>query len=319
METIDRYRVVYQMLEDEESRFTWLNRLNYLISDDIKFINEIVDRYLPGLPQLGSRTAEDILSEMPKDKSFVLFGAGMRGVEVLPFFQNDNRFIGFCSSTKEKQKNGFKGYPVISPEELFLRRDLSVVVSASSSVGTEEEILEMLKNENYPTGQIFTLTGMQIGYNEQYFGPDFITYEDEEVFVDAGSFNLRTAVNLRKYCKKVKKVYAFEPDPENYDICLRNKEKYHFYEADILPFGTWDKKETLHFKAGNLAVSFVDEDGDTSIDVTTIDEIAVPGDPVTFIKMDIEGSELESLKGAKQLSSVISLNLQSVFITSRKI
>lgn len=119
MNVLNNMQKVYKILSDEESRFTWLNRMNYLITDDSKYLDAIVEVYLPGLPKLGSRSAEDILFEIPRDRSFVLFGAACTGMEVLPYFQKDTRFFGFCSSTKEKQKNGFCGWPVMSPEELM--------------------------------------------------------------------------------------------------------------------------------------------------------------------------------------------------------
>lgn len=300
MEIIEKYQKVYQMLEDDESKFTWINRLNYLISGDMRFMQRIIDTYLPELPLYGSRTLDDILAMIPEGRKFILFGAGQQGKAILPHVAGDKRFYGFCSSTAEKQKEGFCGYPVINPEKLVADPEFSVIISASVP-DTITEILQILRDGNYPEDQIFTLDGAACSYTDQYFGPDFITYEDEEVFVDAGCYNLRTAVSLREHCKKVKKVYGFEPDMGNYESCLRNKIKYHFPEAQIYRLGTWSKQAVLHFDSGSLGSSCINDDGQECIDVTTIDETIDKDDRVTFIKMDVEGSELESLKGAKQV------------------
>ena len=294
--SMQNFRNVYQNLEDEESRFTYLSRLNYLISGDMKYINDIVKTYLPELPQWGSKTRNQFINELPEHRQIVLFGAGCKGKEVLPLFREDKRLLGFCSSTKERQQKGFQGYPVISPEELLSRRDLTVVISSSDA---RQEILQILYNGGYPKEQVFTLDGLMTSYNDQYFGPDFIRYEPEEVFVDAGCCNLRSCLALREHCKRVKKVYAFEPDPENYQVCLRNREKYKFPEVELLPCGVWSERTTLHFSAGNAASSCISEEGDSCIRVMPIDEAVDPNERVTFIKMDIEGSELEALKGAK--------------------
>ena len=300
METIENYQKVYQMLEDEESKFTWLNRLNYLISNDVQFMQNIVDRYLPEIVAQVRKTLEDLLFRMSPDRNFVLFGAGNIGTAILHFVKNDKRFQGFCSNTKKKQISGYCGYPVICPEELTSNRNLNVIVSTIDPESIEE-ILQILQDRNFPQNQIFML-GDNFGLDSgQYFGPAFITYEDKEVFVDAGSYDLLTAVHLRDHCKKVNKVYAFEPDPQNYKNCIHNKDKYLFPESQILPYGTWSEKNSLRFNAGNSTKCSVSDDGLDHINVTTIDETVDENDRVTFIKMDVEGAELESLKGAKQI------------------
>ncbi len=48
------------------------------------------------------------------------------------------------------------------------------------------------------------------------------------------------------------------------------------------------------FERGSARVS---ESGSVEIETVTIDEIADPADPVTFIKLDVEGSELNALRG----------------------
>ena len=294
--TIENLKKVYNILEDEESRFTYLNRLNYLVTGDIAHMLAIVDRYLPELPRYKSKSLEEVLSQLPSDKKFVLFGAGGIGKAYLPLFQKDSRFWGFCSSTKEKQKNGFMGYPVMSPEELFANRNLSVIISAASA---KQEIEELLSKSGYPQDLIFTLDGYQTAYNDQYFGPDFMMYEDEEVFLDVGSCNLRDSIYLRDHCRHVKKVYAFEPDLENYKVCERNKETYQFPEVELLPFGAWSEDTTLHFSAVGSGTSCVNDNGEISVSVRAIDHVIPEEEQVTFIKMDIEGSELEALKGAR--------------------
>lgn len=300
--SITDWNRVYQMLEDEESRFTWLNRLDYLITGDTGFINRVLDAYLPELPRweptIQKKSMQRFLSELPEDKQIVLFGAGLNGRSLLPFIQKDHRFWGFCSSTKEKQRSGYLGWPVMSPEELLARKDIIVIVA---TINNEAEILGILRHGKYPEDLIFTIDQQtELICNDEYFGPKFMNYADEEIFVDAGCYDLSSSIALREHCKYVKKVYAFEPDQENFKKCLQNKELYHFPQAAIFPYGTWSKEDELHFLARGGESSRVRADGDLSVPVRAIDEVIDPGDCVTFIKMDVEGSELESLKGAQK-------------------
>lgn len=291
---------VYQMLEDEESRDIYLNRLNYLVSNDFKYLHRIADLYVTQVAPWNEDTLKESIERLPGDRDFVLYGAGKMGAMFLPYCKDSNRFAGFCCKTEYKQKNGYLGYPAISPEKLLSQRDLNVVVSAAGQA--RSEIMQILKDGAYPKDQIFDgTTFWHSSIDEgQYFNPDFMTYEEEEIFVDAGCFDLSTSLKLKEYCKCVKKVYAFEPDPQCYHRCLARKECTKFAEANIFPFGTWSERTVLHFDAGADGSSRIIEGGDIAVPVMPIDEAVEAGDRVTFIKMDVEGAELESLKGAKK-------------------
>lgn len=292
---------IYNMLEDEQSKEIYLNRLNWLISGNVKYIDDIVASYMPWLPPHRVnilRHAAEIRDSLPKDRKFVLYGAGAIGKEVLPIYRTDRRLIGFCSQAKAQQENGYLGYPVMSPEELLARKDLSVVIS---TINAFEEIRQILKAGGYPEDQIYG--GFEYtwcaGFG-QYFAPDFIVFEDEEVFIDAGCFDLETSLEMRKRCRHLKKVYALEPDPDNYEICLEKKLQHEFNEVELLAAGAWSERTVLCFDATNSGHSRIDGDGTTSISAVPIDEIVDSSDKVTMIKLDIEGAELEALKGARE-------------------
>jgi hypothetical protein len=68
---------------------------------------------------------------------------------------------------------------------------------------------------------------------------------------------------------------------------------------EMINKGLWSEATTLRFNDTNSGNSRVDDSGKDKIDVCTIDK-SVDTDRVTFIKLDIEGAELEALKGAKE-------------------
>lgn len=296
-ELLDNYKRIYQLLEDEQSREIYLDKLNWLISGDFKYIHAIVSEFLPKAPLFTGKTPLDLRSEMPKDQKIVLYGAGTIGREILRCWQ-DERVIGFCSQTKEKQKSGYCGYPVISPEELLSRKDLNVVVSTLRS---DEEIKQILRTGGYPENRIYSLVEY-LRYEDpgQYFAPEFITYGDDEIFIDVGCCDLNSSLEMRRRCGCLKKVYAFEPDPDNYAVCLEKKQRHSFEEVQLLPVGAWSKQAELQFNARNDGGSCVCGEGNMSVSVVSIDDVVDPADKITMIKMDIEGSELEALKGARK-------------------
>lgn len=292
---------IYQMLEDDESKDIYLKRLCYLISGDFRHIRELVGSHRPDLVPWNGKNTDHLFIDLPKNRNFVLYGAGRDARHILPYVENDRRFIGFCSRTKRKQEKGYLGYPVMRPEELLSRKDLSVVISTTKC---RSDIMQILIDSGYPRDLIFDSPlyyADTLFDSEQYFSPGFMTFDHEEIFVDAGCYDLTTSLKLRNHCPQVK-VYAFEPDPVCYKRCLEKKEAANFERATILPFGTWSKRETLHFSATSDSASHISETGkgDCDISVIPIDEAIAEGDKVTFIKMDVEGAELESLKGAEK-------------------
>ena len=72
----------------------------------------------------------------------------------------------------------------------------------------------------------------------------------------------------------------------------------------VIPKGVWSSVCELRFcslgeNSHSSGSSFVFGEGGETVPVTSLDE-ALAGQRVTFIKMDIEGSELEALKGAEK-------------------
>jgi len=131
----------------------------------------------------------------------------------------------------------------------------------------------------------------------QYFAPDLIKLTGEEIFIDGGAFTGDTIAEFLKQTKgDFNKIYAFEPEESKHNDFKELTARYEHIE--LLPYGLWSKKEVLRFHAHNDGTSSVGKDGDIEIPVISIDEL-LDGRPVTFIKMDIEGVELEALKGAE--------------------
>jgi hypothetical protein len=72
-----------------------------------------------------------------------------------------------------------------------------------------------------------------------------------------------------------------------------SEEKYYMINA-----GLWSTPTRLAFSGRGNTDSKINKAGDMFIDVTSIDTV-LSGGRVSFIKLDVEGAELEALKGAK--------------------
>lgn len=135
----------------------------------------------------------------------------------------------------------------------------------------------------------------------QYFEDKIVSFSENEVFVDCGAYNGDTVLEFARELRKAgipsyKKIFAFEADPKNAEDMRENLAGYD--NVEIIPKGVYDRACTLCFDDAGTTGSRISDDG-IKIEVTSIDEV-VGDEEVTFIKMDIEGSELMALKGAEK-------------------
>lgn len=97
-----------------------------------------------------------------------------------------------------------------------------------------------------------------------------------------------------------KGIFAFEPNAKMIDTCKKTFSNPKFHDVALINKGAWSKPDTLKFQENSgifMGGARVCESGKVSIETDSIDNV-LQGEKVTFIKMDIEGSEREALIGA---------------------
>lgn len=143
----------------------------------------------------------------------------------------------------------------------------------------------------------------------QYFPNDISFQRGYQRFVDCGSYNGDTILELNRIIGKVEKIACFEPEPSNYLKLIDTIHCHDIAEESLcFEYGVWDKFETLRFKDKQNGASGISTSGELEIQCAPIDETLKDFKP-TFIKMDIEGAELKALLGAKETISKLKPDL----------
>ena len=134
--------------------------------------------------------------------------------------------------------------------------------------------------------------------DDDLYAPEgLIEFSDREVYVDGGSYDGDT---IRTFIDRVggrfNEIYAFEPDPATFTKLkanFRDEPRVHPIHA-----GLHSHTGGLRFRDDATRGAIFTDDGQTEMPVITIDDVL--GDrPLTYVKMNIEGAEIEALRGGR--------------------
>lgn len=260
---------------------TFLNKLNnkfkikYIIdNDEMKWGKKFNGYIVNSVEKLQDTTSEDIIIIVS-----IYWDEMIEQLEEL-------NFKGEVYSVLHLQKRFDKFNDVKILEEKLI--ELKNICADEKSKEILDKIVYKRKNRIKDYSDIYE--------NNQYFYKEIIEPDENEVFIDGGAYDTWTVCNAIKFeDNKFKRIYAFEPVKEFFDKIDKTKfdDRVKFYN-----YGLWDRNETLHL-VENSTGSYVFEGGNVQIECIALDEFI--DEKVTFIKMDIEGSEQEALKGAKNI------------------
>jgi FkbM family methyltransferase len=192
-------------------------------------------------------------------------------------FSNDLIPVDFLNNTNTiltKSKNYYSIYSILADEQSKVEFN---------------SIINFRLNRD-----IYFLKELKYKLNNQYF-EDFITLPNSPCFIDGGGYDGSTSLAFIKKYSDYNKIYYFEPNfksMEQSKINLFRKKNVEFIQK-----GLWNFETTLHFDSENGGASTLSENGTEIIRTVTIDSVIA--NSVNFIKLDIEGSEIEALIGAK--------------------
>ena len=272
-----KYENIYHSITEEWSKEVFKARIVYSLTRDKAIMTDML---------LGSAGVP-----REQDRSRVCFyGAGGFGNDLLcePYILDTPFLIDTF------RRGELRGRPILSPEQFLAlpdcRRYLIVLMVGKKY---EQEIAETLK--------MHQLNFIFFNWGEQYFDlPQLMLTPEDEYFVDIGALDGETTKRFFKRCPGGH-AYVFEPCPPQFSV-TENCLKRFGNRVELFPFGVSDENKTVRFSPfpENMGGSAIDPDGPIEIETRRLDDLLADR-PVTFLKIDIEGSELAALRGAARI------------------
>lgn len=133
---------------------------------------------------------------------------------------------------------------------------------------------------------------------DDYYDFDIITCDQEECLVDLGAYTGDSALSFIHNFGAYKRIYCYEMTAGSMKVMQENLKDFDNIIYRQVAVGNANGSIYLEDFNGDPSSNLVSSKGNTEIPMVKLDDDI--REPITFIKMDIEGSEIEAMKGAEQ-------------------
>lgn len=133
---------------------------------------------------------------------------------------------------------------------------------------------------------------------DPYFPSNLKRWNSPLNFIDCGAFDGDTILEINTHGYEIESVHAFEPDIKNYNKLIKVSKLIKGVIS--WPCGVGETNESIRFQTQNNMGSFVDPNGNSIIQCLKLDD-CLPHYVPNLIKMDIEGYEINALRGAENM------------------
>lgn len=274
-------------------------------------VKGMIDRRAAALRAQGidALTLEET-ADVPKERSIVILSA-LFSLEEEPFLRDSLAKAGFLLvlalhelDWRSFESDAFCRNIFIGDYDIerdFARDEADVLAAYELWQTQAERDYYMTHIEAYLRGD-FSIFPDPLPIRLQYAAHDVPEDVDMRFFVDCGAFDGDTLRALSAAGREIHDYLAFEPQQELGARIHASAEELAIPRATIVPCGVSSKVQQVRFGAAQEGKSAVKREaaGENVIQCVALDTM-LAGEAPTFIKMDIEGMEIEALRGAERL------------------
>ena len=232
----------------------------------------------------------------------------------VPIVIASHRVLGATKHFRQKGHQNIIGFGVLQtldpdrfPPQMFYENWLEDIVANADQLRNVHGMLADERSRSIFEAVLeYRLTGNIMALDPWvdstiFYPSDLFSFSTDEVYIDAGAYTGDTiAFFIEHTGGRFERIYGFEPDVLNFTKLKENLA--HEPRVKTIEAGLYSKRTVLKFAADAGRASGISEDGNVEIPVTSID-LELDGGRVTYIKLNIEGAELEALKGARNTIS----------------
>jgi len=194
------------------------------------------------------------------------------------------------------------GLPIQSPEI----KEVQALLSSQRS----KEIFELIVNAHINSNNCVHLFNYMKKQEDQGFYTkgqylDFINPANIKTVISGGVAEGNSTIKFLNSFKNLEKIYAFEPIYEKFKIeqndkIIKDSNKIEMFEKAL--FDKSGKSNIIINAASSRITTYLSSDNTSSVETISIDEFVKEENisKIDFIKLDIEGAELNALKGARE-------------------
>lgn len=259
-------------------------------------------------------------------KGLYIYGAGQMGkelFELLQWLKINDISIAFVDMDPKKQKNGFLGYEVISPDQYFqLSKDNQIIIVATSTINSRQ-IAQSLSDSGYLEDHNFFTMQKFV----EFYLPIYVLYKNDKIFFPSIGYIPTTKCNLN--CEACLNFKPFNKDTKhrNWEDVKRDIDAY-FRCVDYTHIFQISGGEPLLYPYINDVVKYIGENYRHKINIlyNTTNATIVPSESlckllsrynVTYIVDDYRDSIPKNMDKYKEV--VEQLSKYSVCIKENKV
>ncbi|MCM1272310.1 MAG: FkbM family methyltransferase [Clostridium sp.] len=153
---------------------------------------------------------------------------------------------------------------------------------------------------NWLTFNPSLLLQMREGNYADYYDLDLLNCDENEVVVDLGAFDGDSTKDYIQTYQKYKRIYCYEITKSTADLLAENLKDYP--NIEIRNKGAGAESDIMYVSSSEVSSSNMankeKSDNVIPVEIVSIDEDIT--EPVTLIKMDIEGAEQSALTGCRR-------------------